>query len=141
MGTLKENIKKILKEGFDELDWMKSNSIDAKELMDLLIQTKATSIPFEVVDGDLYLKRTAIKSLGNLQSVGGGLYLEGTAIESLGNLQSVGGDLYLRRTAIKSLGNLQSVGGDLNLRGTPLAKAYSEEEIRQMVEVGGNIYL
>jgi hypothetical protein len=33
------------------------------------------------------------------------------------------------------------VGGDLVLRGTPLTKTYSEEEIRSMIYVGGNIYL
>lgn len=90
---------------------------------------------------DLDLVGTPIKSLGNLQSVGGNLDLYNTPIESLGNLQSVGGDLDLRRTAIESLGNLQSVGGDLNLRYTPLSKKYTQEEIRQMVDVEGDIYL
>jgi hypothetical protein len=138
---LKDIIKKILKEEFDELGWMKSNSIDAKELQDLLIKTKATSIPFEHVDGDLELRGTEIKDLGNLQSVDGDLFLYGTEIKSLGNLQSVGGWLYLHGTEIKSLGNLQYVGGELILRKTPLAKAYSEEEIRSVVNVDGNIYM
>jgi hypothetical protein len=39
------------------------------------------------------------------------------------------------------LGNLTSVGGDLDLRGTPLSKKYTEEQIRQMVDVGGEILL
>jgi hypothetical protein len=93
------------------------------------------------VGGDLNLEGTSIKSLGNLQSVGGDLYLGGTSIKSLGNLQSVGGNLYLRRTSIKSLGNLQSVGGDLFLYKTPLSGKYTEEEIRQMVDVGGDIFM
>jgi hypothetical protein len=67
--------------------------------------------------------------------------LEETQIESLGNLQSVDGDLYLERTPIKSLGNLQFVGGDLDLRGTPISKKYSKQEIRDMVNVNGKIYL
>jgi hypothetical protein len=59
----------------------------------------------------------------------------------LGNLQSVGGDLYLIGTLIESLGNLQSVGGNLVLQGTPISKMYSEKQIRQMVNVEGQIYL
>ena len=93
------------------------------------------------VGGDLDLRNTPIKSLGSLQSVGGDLDLYNTRIESLGNLQSVGGYLDLRGTQIKSLGNLQSVGGDLYLYETPISEKYSEEEIRQMVNVGGEIYL
>jgi hypothetical protein len=69
------------------------------------------------------------------------LNLGGTPIESLGNLQSVGRDLYLRETPIKDLGNLQNVGGHLDLYGTPMSKKYSKQEIRQMVQVNGNIYL
>jgi hypothetical protein len=33
------------------------------------------------------------------------------------------------------------VGGDLYLWGTPLSIKYTEKEIRQMVDVGGEIYL
>ena len=54
---------------------------------------------------------------------------------------SIEGNLYLARTQIKSLGNLQSVGGDLDLNVTPISKKYSEQEIRDMVNVNGNIYL
>jgi hypothetical protein len=117
--------------------------------------------PPYTIDGDLYLSNTSIKSLGNLQSVGGDLDLRRTAIESLGNLQSVGGDLDLRRTAIeslenlqsvgvnldlirtpiKSLGNLTSVGGYLDLTETPLSKMYTEGQIRQMIDVGGVIFM
>ena len=93
------------------------------------------------VGGNLILSDTKIESLGNLTSVGGGLYLRGSEIESLGNLTSVGGRLDLFNTRIESLGNLTSVGGNLGLRRTPLLKKYSEEEIRSMVEVGGEVYL
>ena len=94
------------------------------------------------VGGNLDLRGTPIKSLGNLQTVGGYLDLKGTPIKSLGNLQTVGGNLYLRNTPIESLGNLQSVGGGLYLYlyDTPISRKYSEEEIRQMVNVGGKIY-
>jgi len=93
------------------------------------------------VGGNLNLYQTQIESLGNLQSVGGDLDLYQTQIESLGNLQSVGGFLDLQGTYIESLGNLQSVGGDLYLYETPISEKYSEEEIRQMVNVEGEIYL
>ena len=87
------------------------------------------------------LMRTPIESLGNLQSVGRYLDLRGTPIKSLGNLTSVGGFLDLQGTYIESLGNLQSVGGDLYLYETPISEKYSEEEIRQMVNVDEFIYL
>ena len=74
-------------------------------------------------------------------SIEGDLNFYNTEIESLGNLISVGGDLDLGRTPIESLGNLQYVGGDLYLYETPISEKYSEEEIRQMVNVGGEIYL
>jgi hypothetical protein len=93
------------------------------------------------VGGDLYLHDTPIKSLGNLQSVGGDLDLQNTSIKSLENLTSVGGYLDLQLTPIESLGNLESVGGDLYLYDTPLSEKYTEEEIRQMVDVGGEIHL
>jgi hypothetical protein len=93
------------------------------------------------VGGDLDLEKTPIESLGNLTSVGGYLELEGTPIESLGNLKSVRGTLDLDGTSIESLGNLQSVGGNLWLKYTPLSEKYTEEEIRQMVDVGGDIFL
>ena len=93
------------------------------------------------VGGNLNLSSTPIKNLGNLVSVGGYLGLHNTPIESLGNLVSVGGFLDIRRTAIESLGNLVSVEGNLNLRNTPISKTMSEEEIRAIVNVEGDIYL
>jgi len=93
------------------------------------------------VGGYLNLSDTPIESLGNLTSVGGNLDLAYTSIESLGNLQYVGGYLDLIDTPIESLGNLQSVGGNLYLNDTTISENYSEEEIRQMVNVGGKIYM
>ena len=97
--------------------------------------------PPYIITGDLDLYKTNIQSLGNLQSVGGYLDLRGTKIESLGNLQSVGGNLNLNNTKIESLGNLQYVEGQLYLNRTPLSKITTEKEIRNQVEVGGEIYL
>ena len=119
--------------------------------------------PF-IFDDDLSLYNSYITSLGNLQSVNGYLNLFGCdQLTSLGNLKSVNGYLDLRLCKkltslgnlqsvnrdlklwgceeLTSLGNLQSVGGDLNLSNTPLSQKYSEEEIRQLVDVKGKIYL
>ena len=98
---MKNIIRKILKEESDEWGWIQDNSISGEELRQLLLDTGATSIPFDRVSGDLDLVGTKIQSLGNLQSVGGYLYLD----------------------------------------GTPMSKKYSKQEIRQMVQVNGNIYL
>jgi hypothetical protein len=93
------------------------------------------------VGGYLNLLFSEIKSLGSLTSVGGDLFLDNSKIEDLGNLTSVGGYLVLTYSEIEDLGNLTSVGGNLMLRNTPLSKKYTREEIRSMVEVGGEIYL
>ena len=92
------------------------------------------------VGGSLYLGNTSIQSSGNLTSVGGYLDLQNTPIESLGNLTSVGGYLDLRHTPIKSLGNLTSVEGNLYLKNTPMSRKYSEQKIRQIDNIEGNIY-
>ena len=111
------------------------------------------------VGGNLDLRGTGIKSLGKLKSVEGYLDLELAPIESLGNLTSVYGYLDLTQTPIKSLGdltyvdsyldlkgtpieslgNLRTIGGGLLLSRTPLSEMYSKEEIREMVNVGGDI--
>jgi hypothetical protein len=118
--------------------YIKDGSKGNLDLKNIPIQSLGNLIS---VGGDLDLRETQIKSLGNLQAVWGHLDLEGTSIESLGNLQSVGGYLNFGHTPIESLGNLQSVGGNVFLRGTPLSEKYTEEEIRQMVDVKGDIYL
>jgi hypothetical protein len=100
--------------------------------------------PLYSIGGDLDLSYNDIESLGNLTSVGGNVSLFNCKnLTSLGNLTSVGGSLYLRDINIKSLGNLTSVGGDLYLylKNTPFQKKYSEKEIRQMVDVKGEIFI
>jgi hypothetical protein len=59
----------------------------------------------------------------------------------LGNLTSVGGDLNLYKSSIESLGNLTSVGGSLDLENTPISNKHTSQEIIQMVNIGGDIYL
>ncbi len=160
---MKNLIKKILKEYSEEqkilhipsLKYFNNNWETLRRFLQLkgnplysiggdlvLINTSIESLGnLTSVGGYLSLYKTPIKSLGNLTSVGGYLDLENTPIESLGNLTSVGGNLYLKNTPIESLGNLTSVGGDLDLRNTPISKKYTEEEIRDMVNVERNIYM
>ena len=159
--------KKLLKEEEKEqknlrvpgLDFFHENKWEAWQILQKVLEVRGN--PPYSIGGNLYLedspikslenltsvgrslnlRYTPIESLGNLQSVGGDLDLWDTPIKSLGNLTSVGGNLFLGGTPIESLGNLTSVGDDLDLRGTPLSKKYTEEQIRQMVDVGGDIFL
>jgi hypothetical protein len=93
----------------------------------------------EYVGGDLDLSISNIESLGNLKYVDGNLDLYGTDIKSLGNLKYVYGNLDLSYSDIESLGSLVRVSGDLDLLTTPLSEKYTEEKIRDMVEVVGFI--
>ena len=136
-------IKKILKEETEHSDVIHIPSFkyfnnDWNFLQEYL--ESEGNLPY-TIDGDLDLRYSEIKSLGNLLSVGGNLNLFETEIKSLGNLRSVGGFIVLDFAKIESLGNIQFVGGDLYLRVTPIARKYSEKEIRQMVNVGGDIYI
>jgi hypothetical protein len=83
----------------------------------------------------LDLSYSKIETLGNLVRVEGNLDLTDTYIETLGNLEYVGGDLDLGHSNVESLGNLKYVGSHLYLLYTLLSEKYTEEEIRDMVEV------
>jgi hypothetical protein len=108
-------------------------------LMDVISLTSLGNL--EEVGGYLMLDGTNIKSLGNLRKVGDYLKLYATPIKSLDNLEYVGGDLDLYISKIESLGKLKYVGGELNVRRTPLAQRMSEDEIKNNIEVKGEIYL
>jgi len=117
-----KNIKQIIKEEINDFDWIEEHEFTHKEVIQHIKDNNITEWTFgEHWDGDLDLYETKITSLGNLQSVGGYLDLYGSKITSLDNLESVGGDLYLH--------------------GTPISKTHSEEQIRQMVQVDGRIYM
>ena len=100
-------------------------------------------IPSLEVFGDWNTLQKFLERRGNpLFSIGGNLNLSYSNIKSLGALTSVGGYLYLSGCEnLTSLGNLTSVGGNLDLKGTPISKKYSVKQIKQMVKVGGDIYL
>ena len=91
---------------------------------------------------DLNVLQRFLKHRGNPPyHIDGDLDLRHTPIKSLGNLTSVGGYLDLGDSDIESLGNLTSVGEDLNLENTPLSKIMIENDIRSQVNVEGYIYL
>jgi ribosomal protein S13 len=89
--------------------------------------------------GNLDLTPYYINSIGNLKTVGGDLDIVSSDIKSLGDLESVDGYLNLYDTKIDSFGKLKYVGKGLYINSTPLSKKYSEDEIRQMINVGGDI--
>jgi hypothetical protein len=93
------------------------------------------------VRGDLDLTDICPETLGNIISVDGDLDLyDCENLTSLGSLERVDGYLDLWNCEnLTSLGNLKYVGGYLRLSGV-IAEKYSEEEIRKMVDVKGNIY-
>ncbi len=93
------------------------------------------------VGGDLILWDTYVNSgsLGNLEYVGGDCDLFQCRVKSMGKLKHVGGTLSVAYSNITSLGELKYVGGNLDIFGSRLLKKYSEEEIRSMVEIKGDI--
>ena len=97
----------------------------------------------EYVGGKLSLFNSKyLESLGDLKYVGGTLKADYCSnITSLDNLKYVGGNLKLSHCLrLRSLGNLEKVVGNLGIYNTPLAH-YTEEQIRRMVEVGGDIFM
>jgi hypothetical protein len=81
-------------------------------------------------------------SMGGEFSIGGYLNLIGcTSLIDLGNLTSVSGNMSLSSTNIESFNKLKYVGGYLDLKNSVIKKIYSEEEIRNMVNVGGEIIM
>ena len=138
--------KKLIQEDEEEnifrvpkIEFFHKDIWEAWKILQKILERRGN--PQYSIGGDLDLSGTPIKSLGNLISVEGDLNLYDTPIRSLENLKSVRGFLYLDSTPIESLGNLTSVGGDLDLSFTSLSEKHTEEEIRQMVDVGGEIYL
>jgi len=83
-----------------------------------------------------------LTDLGKLTSLSAGLNLNGCKkLTSLGNLTSVSGNMSLSSTNIESFNKLKYVGGYLDLKNSVISKNYSEEEIRNMVNVGGEIIM
>ena len=109
---------------------------------------------FKITKDELNVKGNLVLSNTNITSLPDGLYVgeyleltRCTSLTSLPNGLHVGKTLYLTDcTSLKSLPNGLKVGESLHLENTPLAKMYSADEIRTMIEskggyVGGNIYI
>ena len=122
-----------------------------------------TSLPdnLEYVGGDLNLFNSGIKSLpDNLKHIAGTLFLENTPITSLPDNLKVEKDLNLMHSAIKSLPdnlvvlrnlsidytsikflpNNLKVGANFWINPSPLARKYSDEEIRNLADIGRRIF-
>ena len=61
-------------------------------------------------------------------------------IESIGDLEYVGGFLDIRYTNVSSLRKLTHVR-DLYAAGTPLAKKYTKDAIRNMINIEGELVM
>jgi hypothetical protein len=79
--------------------------------------------------------------LPKLKKVMGFLSLSVSNLTSLPELEYVGGGLNLRQTQISELPKLKYVGEAMSLMGTPFAKKTNREELRNKIQVGGNILL
>ena len=102
-----------------------------------LRDTPIISLPdnLEKVGGNLDLYGTQIKSLPDNLQIYGSLWLTYTPIKSLPNNLQVGRHLFLSYSAIESLPNTLKVGETLWIEKTPLAKKYSDKEIRNLLDV------
>lgn len=71
----------------------------------------------EVVDGDVSITMTKLKSLGNLKGILGSLILRSNyGLKNLSNLQLILGDFILRDRTINNLSMLEEVGRNLDIR-------------------------
>jgi hypothetical protein len=157
---MKQLIRRILKEqdeiidvpGLDFFDgnleelleFTRGRKFRVRGNMDLRYACPETLGSLVSVNGNLDLYHCKnLTSIGSLKYVGGKLDLADCQnLTSLENLERVDGNLDLFNCKnLKSLGSLERVGGWLDLRVTPIAIMYSEREIRQIVEVKGDIYL
>ena len=96
--------------------------------------------------GDLDFEGASITKLpANLKKVGETLWLTGTNITKLPDDLEVGFSLWINHTPITELPRGLKVRNNLIVKGTPLAKKYSIDQIRKIIEdlggtVGGDIY-
>ena len=155
------DIKKIILEEIDDFDWAKEHKVDPKEIIQFITDNQIEVWNFgEYFEGDInfYNKKSSLKSLGNLKTVKGNIDLSESPLEDLGELTRVDGFLNLDKTKLKSLGNLEHVSGFLGLYSVDIKDfgdlksvgdfllitdtkiPYTEDEIREIVHVGGTIY-
>ena len=98
-----------------------------------LRNTSITSLPKDLkVTGDINLKNTPITSLPDNFKHNSHLNLDGTSIKSLPNNLKIKGYLSIANTSIDSLPDDIFVNGILFIKNTPLAKKYTEKQLKQM---------
>jgi hypothetical protein len=64
--------------------------------------------------------------------INGDLDISNTNIQDIPNGLKVEGDLWMIWTSVKTLPKDLEIGGELHIQGTPLAKQYTDEQIREM---------
>lgn len=110
--------------------------------LDLMLSKRIKSLEnIEFIGDDLEGDYSGLQTLGNLKYVGGYTSISHTSIESLGNLEYIGKGLYSVSSKLQSFGNLKKVEGNIVVFGSPIAKKFKEEEIRQQIDVSGEIIL
>ena len=93
-----------------------------------------TSLPDNlVVGGYLKLRKVPIVELPKNLEVKRGLFAIGSKIKTLPDNLQVGEELYLTRTLVDSIPRNLRVGGNLHIESTPLAKKYTQEELKDML--------
>jgi hypothetical protein len=105
----------------------------------ILVRSSITSIPDSLkrVKGTLYLANSKVTSLPDNLQVDGELFLYESPIKFLPDNLMVGTNLNLYGTLVESIPNNLKVKGNLDIENTPLAKKYTSEEIRKIIEDKG----
>ena len=62
-------------------------------------------------------------------------------VTTLGSLVGVTGGLFIDESKLSDFGILKTISGNLYLKNTPLLEKFTLEEIRNMVDIGGEIYI
>ena len=106
-----------------------------------LARTSITSLPdtLKYVEGSIFLEDTEIESLPDNLKIGRSLVLSKAYIPSLPDNLEIGRNLYIDHTPITSLPKNLKVESKLLIRWTPLAEKYTDEEIRNLADIGGKI--
>jgi len=146
---MKNIIRKILKEEYQDTIELSAElfksllllvNYDTDNLIKLKMFKKHNNLPKFIINGNLDLSDTPIKSLPKLKEVRGNLYLDNRPIKFLDDLEYVGGHLNLDCTQIQSLPKLKEVRGYLSLQFTPLSKTITKKELIKKIKTWGEIY-
>ena len=62
-------------------------------------------------------------------------------VNSLGSLVAVTGSLFIDQSKLSDFGNLKKITGSLILKNTPLSEKYSIEEMKDLIDIGGEIVI